>query len=52
LEAPSVNVGVFYASPHSIRISHCDADVTHLVDVIANSGTDVFDFGSAKYIAL
>ncbi len=43
---------IFDAFPYAIKILHCDANTTHLLDVITDTGMDVFNFDSNMDIAL
>ncbi len=43
---------IFDAFPDAIKILHCDANTTHLLDVMADTGMDVFNFDSNMDIAL
>jgi len=43
---------IFEAFPYAIKVLHCDANTTHLLDVIADTGMDVFNFDSHMDIAL
>lgn len=43
---------IFETFPYAIKILHCDAKTTHLLDVIVDTGMDVFNFDSNMDIAV
>jgi uroporphyrinogen decarboxylase len=43
---------IFAEFPYAIKILHCDAKTNHLLDVIADTGMDVFNFDSGMDIGL
>ncbi len=43
---------IFKEFDHAIGILHCDSNTTHLLDVIADTGTRVFNFDANMDIAL